>query len=142
MASTTAQIREAMRAALADPTNGLADEWLQISAYMLALPQPPAIDIRPGGTEFDTAMARGNDDMTFLVRAMVAFNTDQGSQIQLDKAIDATGTSSLKTALEHDKTLGGVVSDVHVKDVSPYKALLIENVPPMIAAEFEVTVYP
>jgi hypothetical protein len=140
MASTTAAIRTALKAALDDATYGVTG-W-QTSAYMLAQPQPPSIDIRPAGTRFDTAMGRGNDDMTFMVRAMVAFNSDQGAQIKLDTLIDATSAGGLKTVLEHDKTLGGVISNLRVMDVSDYKALIVEGAPPMLAVEFTVEVLP
>ena len=140
MAATTAAIRTALKAALDDATFGITG-W-QTSAYMLAMPQPPTIDIRPAGIRFDTAMARGNDEMTFLVRAMVAFNADQGAQIALDALIDATSAGGLKTVLEHDKTLGGIVSDLRVVDVSDYKALIVEGAPPLLAVEFTVEIYP
>jgi len=141
MASTTAHIRVALKAAL-DASSQIAAAGWQTSAYMLALPYPPTIDIRPGGIQYDTAMARGNDDMTFLVRAIVAFNDDVGAQTKLDTLLDATATDGLKTVLEHDKTLGGVVSDLRVTDVSDYKALIVEGQPPMLAVEFNVEIYP
>jgi hypothetical protein len=156
MAATITQIRDAIAAALTDATNGVNANlsstgfgW-NVTAKMVALPQPPAIDIRPGGIAFDTAMARGNDDLTFIIRAVVAFNQDQAAQDQLDTLIDPTRAGGLKAVLEHEKfsgaghtvTLGGTISDLRVTDVSDYKALLVEGQPPMLAVEFTVEVLP
>ena len=137
MASTTAQIRAALAAAIKAGITG----W-QVSPYMLALPIAPAIDIRPSGTIFDRAMARGSDDLSYMIRAMVAFNNDQGAQIRLDTLIDATASTGMKTVLETDKTLGAVVGDVRVVSVSDYKALIVEGQPPLLAVEFLTMVYP
>ncbi len=138
MASTTAQIRTALQAAI---VAGAGGGW-QVSGYMLALPTPPSIDIRPAGIQFDTAMNRGNDDFTYTIRAMVAFNNDQGAQLKLDTLLDATASTGMKTIVETDCTLGGVVSDLRVMSVSDYKALIVEGQPPLLAVEFIVEILP
>lgn len=140
MAATTAAIREALRAALAGNAT-IAAGW-QISGYMLALPQPPAIDIRPGSATFDSAMSRGNDELEFIIRAMVAFNSDQGAQVKLDTLLDTTTSSAIKTVIESDRTLGGVVSYVQVRERAPYQGLTVEGQPPILGVEFTVLVLP
>jgi hypothetical protein len=138
MASTIAEIREALRAAIA---NGTAGKW-QVSAYMLALPKPPAIDIARGSVTYDTAMDRGADDLEFTVRAFVAFSVDGlGTQVLLDTLIDSTSSTGMKTILEVDKTLGGVVDDLRVESASEPKGVLVDNQPPMLCTEFTVLVY-
>lgn len=137
MASTTAQIRVALAAAV---TTGLGSTW-QVSAYMLAAPVPPAVDIRPAGIDYDVAMSRGGDDLTYMVRAMAAFNADGiGAQLALDTLLDTTAAGGMKAILETDKTLGGVVSDLRVTTASDYKALIVEGQPPLLAVEFTVEV--
>ena len=137
---TTAQIRDALAAAI---SNGVAGAW-QVSAYMLALPQPPAIDLRPSGIRFDASMDRGNDDLSYTIRAFTAYNSDQGAQIKLDTLLDRnpSSTTGLKAILETDKTLGGVVADLRIMTASDYKPLTIEGQPPLLAVEFTVLVYP
>lgn len=135
MAATTAQVREALRDTLADGIDG----W-QVSAYMLALPQPPTIDIRPGAKRFDLAMARGLDEALFIVRGMVAFNADIGAQVKLDTLLDSTTAGSVKVVLEADKTLGGLVQDLRVTEHTPYQALLLEGQPAILGVEFTVQV--
>lgn len=136
MAATTAEVRAAFAAAI---TAGVVGKW-QVSPYMLALPQLPSIDVRPAGITFDAAMGRGGDDLSYTVRAMVAFNNDQGSQIRLDALLDTTEPTGMKAILEADKTLGGLVADLRVMTASDYKALIIEGQPPALAIEFAVEV--
>ncbi len=138
--ATTAEIRVAIKAALDNVTTGVTG-W-QTSAYMLSLPQPPTIDVYPDVYEFDSAMHRGLDTLHFIVRAMVAFNQDQGAQIRLDTLLDTRATGGLKTVLEADRTLGGVVQDIHVEGTSGYRGIQVDGVPALIAVEFNVLVYP
>jgi len=130
--STPSQIRAGIAAAI---VTGVGSGW-QVSAYMLALPQPPAIDVRPSGTDYDVAMARGEDQLTFTIRAMVAFNVDKGAQIALDTLLDATAATGMKTAIEADTSLGGLVSDLRLVSASDYRSLIVDGSPPMLAVEF------
>jgi hypothetical protein len=110
MAATLAQVRSGLATNLATIPN------IQVSAYMLVSPVPPVIHILPAGIEYDKAMHRGLAVYTFTVEAFVAMGIDQGAQIRLDALIDAA-----KTAVEVDKTLGGVVDDTWVERVSGYR---------------------
>lgn len=134
--STPAQIRAGIAAAI---VTGVGSGW-QVSAYMLFMPQPPAIDIRPSGTDYDVAMARGEDQLTFTIRAMVAANVDQGAQIMLDTLLDTTDPAGMKTAIEADLSLGGLVSDLRLVSASDYRALITDGSPPMLAVEFMLEV--
>ena len=140
MAASTLQIRSALKAALDNAVTGVSG-W-QTSAYMLSLPQPPTIDIYPASTVFDTAMARGNDELLFVVRGLVAFNQDIGAQISLDRLMDATSATGIKTVVEADRSLGGVVQDCRVTACSGYKSYIVDGQPPLLGAEFTVSVYP
>ena len=80
-----------------------------------------------GPVQYDLAMALGNQDVRFIVRATVQQGEDS-NQGALDSLIDWTGSSaSLKAVLEADKTLGGVVSAVRVVDVSEMKLFPTEG---------------
>lgn len=50
-----------------------------------------------------------------MIRALVAFHESRGSLHKLDQLID---DDTVKDRVEADKTLGGVVDDLHVTEVS------------------------
>lgn len=135
--STTAQVRQALADAISAGVTG----W-QVSPYMLALPMPPAIDVRPAGTTFHTAMGDGKHDPAYVVRAMCAWNADRASQVNLDTLLDLGSATSMLAILEADRTLGGTVQDLTVTDVSDYKALIVEGQPSLIAVDFRVEIIP
>lgn len=113
MASFT-DIREALAATLATIPD------LHESAYMLANPTPPSAEILvTEGAEYDMTFHRGIDPLVFTIRVLVAFTSDIGSQKRLDKMRDPSGVYSIKAAVEADKTLGGLVSDLRVTEFGP-----------------------
>jgi hypothetical protein len=107
----------AIRVALAAKLATIAD--LQVSAYMLSNPTPPCAMIYSGETSFDKAFHRGSDDLNLVVRVIVPFAADIGSQVNLDEYRAGSGARSFKAALEVDRTLGGAVQDLRVTGVSP-----------------------
>lgn len=135
--ATTTQIRTALKAAL----DRVYTDW-QTTAYWLANPSPPSIDIMPAGITYDLAMRRGMDDLEYIVRAVVPLTLDLGAQTKLDTLLDATGATSMKTTLEADRTLGGVVSDVHVIAASEYKVYAVVAGSDALGVEFTVQVIP
>jgi hypothetical protein len=133
--TTTAQIRQALATAI---KAGIGTSW-QVSPYMLALPTPPAVDVRPGLVSFDAAMAQGGDNLTFMVRGMVAWAADQATQARLD-ALRDRGPTSIKALVETDPSLGGLVADLYVSEVGPYLQMIVEGQPPLLATEWTVEV--
>jgi hypothetical protein len=113
--TTVTQIREGIATNLSTIPN------VQISAYMLVSPLPPVIHVFPAGVEYDRGMHRGLDILTFTVEAFVAMGLDVGAQQRIDGMLSPTGTLSVKTAVESDRTLGGRVSDTWVERVSGYR---------------------
>jgi hypothetical protein len=133
MASLT-DIREALASSLA------AINGVQVNAYLLSNSTPPFLEIEPGATEYDLAMARGLDRWTLTVRAMVSASTDVGSQRFLDKLIESSGTLSVKAAIEADSTLGGACSDASVTACSGYRAFAREGSGSLLGAEWTVEI--
>jgi hypothetical protein len=131
--ATITQIREGLA------TNLATISGFQVSAYVLANPTPPAIQIMPGDITYDLALRRGLDEITMTVQAFVAFTADIGSQAKLDELLEPTGADSLKTAVEADRTLGGLVGDVHVLDASGYRVAQGTN-GPVLMCEWTVQV--
>jgi hypothetical protein len=102
--------------------------------YAMVLPGSPAI-------EFDESFADdGIDQYRFTVRVIVGRVDEQGGQKLLDAYLSKTGTSSIRTALRGDRTLGGKASDLRVQQVSNYGAFVINDVS-YLGAEFSVQVF-
>lgn len=133
----------AIRAGLAaNITAALSDHW-QISAYVLVDPSPPSIDIATAPIDYDQAMRRGLDGLTFTIRAIVPANDDVSMQKLLDDLVAPASGSSLKSAVEADRTLGGIVDDLRVESCSePRLYGNTEGGVPTYGVEFAVTVLP
>jgi hypothetical protein len=108
-------LREGLARALAE----LPD--LQESAYMLSKPTPPYAEVVPAPVEYDQTFSRGQDLHRFLVRVLVGNNPDKAAQKRLDTFINGSGRTSVKAALEADRSLGGVAQDCFVRRCSGYR---------------------
>lgn len=134
MAEETA-LREALAANLASIAG------LQQSAYVLSAPSLPAVEVVPGPIDYDRAMGRGTDEWAFIVRALVGITTDIGGQKLLGKLRASSGATSVKAALESDKTLGGIAQTLHVPRVSGQLTFGREGRSSAIGAEWTVQVF-
>ena len=83
----------------------------QVTGYRLANPTPPAFEVFLTEVEYDEAMARGHDVYRITVRGFVPAAVDIGAQKNLDVMSKSAGASSVKAALESDRTFGGSVLD-------------------------------
>lgn len=133
--ATLEQIREGLKANLAAITG------VQVSAYMLAQPTPPAICVFPGPIDYDQAMARGVDKWMLTIRAFAGLTSDEGAQIVLDRFLAPSGATSVKQAAESDKTLDGVVASVRVVSCTGYGVYQFEGRPPLLGADWSVEIY-
>lgn len=133
MASLT-DIREALAANLASITG------LQQSAYLLSNPTPPAAEVQPSEIDYDAAFQRGMDEWTLIVRVFVGVSSDIGAQKRLDGMIASSGASSIKAAVESDRTLGGAVDDLRVTRCTGYRVFAREGGAGVLGAEWEVQV--
>lgn len=136
--SNPADIRAAAATVLTDK---LGDTW-NVSSTWRAAPSPPQLDIMFGVLAYDLAMQAGNQDVQLIVRATVQAGEDQSYQAALDPLIDWSGaTTSLKAALEVDKTWGGTISSCRVSEVSELKLYPTEG-GGLPGVEFTVLVTP
>lgn len=69
--------------------------------------------------EFDASMGRGLDSAFVDILLIVQRQDVQSGQTALDGYLAGTGTSSIKAAIEGDKTLGGACSTLQVLSASP-----------------------
>jgi hypothetical protein len=74
------------------------------------------------------------------VQVIVSKVSDRNAQSNLDGYCNPSGSSSVKAALESDKTLGGLVQDLRVTEARDYRAATI-NENTYLTVTFAVTVY-
>lgn len=138
--SSITTLRETLAANLAP----LAPDW-QISAYILADPTPPMIQIFPSDTTYDLVMRRGLDQVNFTIQAVVALaGGDIGAQQQLDTVMDSSSATSIKALIDGnsaDTTLGGLVNTLTVSMMTGPRLTTIAGVA-MLVTEWEVILYP
>lgn len=101
---------------------------LRTSPFIPDNPTPPIAVVSPGRIEYDSAMHRGMDQFTFDVTVIAARASERSAQQVLDAYCNSTGSTSVKAAIQSDRTLGGAVFDCRVTEMSGYGPLLIGEV--------------
>lgn len=109
------------------------------SATLPDLVNPPFALIVPNGVTYHRAFNNALSEYTFTVTLIVGRASERSAQNSLDAFCSATGTSSIRRAVESDKTLGGVAYDTVVTDMRNYGATTIGETT-YLAAEFNVAV--
>ena len=113
---------------------------LRTAATMPDSPNPPIAVVTPVSVTFDTAFKRGMNTYSFNVMVIVGRVDERTAQNNLDAYVSSTGASSIKLAIEGDKSLAGAVFDTRVVEMRTYGAVSIGEVT-YIAAEFTVLCY-
>lgn len=111
---------------------------LRASATIVDNITPPQAVVFPPTVEYDMTFGRGRDRMEFAIRVFVAGNLRNADEL-LDSYCRGSGTTSVKTAVETDRTLGGVVQDCRVTRVRPLGAEEVGSLD-YLAVEFTVDV--
>ena len=112
---------------------------LRSSAYIPDNPHPPVAVVMPGRISYDTAFGRGSDEYQFTIMLIVGRVADRASQTNLDAYCASSGSTSVKAAIEGDRTLGGHALDCRVTEMTNQGSLSIGDVT-YHTAEFSVTV--
>ena len=113
---------------------------LRTSATMPDNPNPPVAVVMPSSVSYDDTFKRGMQTYVFNVLVIVGRVDERTAQNNLDGYVSSTGTSSVKLAIEGDKTLGGVVFDTRVSEMRNYGQLPVGEVT-YLTAEFTVLCY-
>ena len=127
-----------MRAAIATNLGTIAG--LRTSPEMPDNPNPPIALVRPVTVEYNQAMAKGLTRYSFVVVVIVGRAEERTAQRSLDAFCSSTGASSIKNAVESDKTLGGNAFDTRVTEMRNYTPIQL-NEGTYLAAEFAVDVF-
>jgi hypothetical protein len=101
---------------------------------------PPIAIVNVGNISYDRAFQRGLDEYNFVITVIVGRVGERTAQRLLDSYISTTGTSSVKLAIELDKTLGGKCDTLRVTDMRNYGSVVIGEIT-YLAAEFNVVVF-
>jgi hypothetical protein len=112
---------------------------LRTAAELPDNPTPPIGIINLDSVDYDGAMQGGLTTYSFVVMVVVGRAAEREMQRKLDAYCDATGSQSVKLAIESDKTLSGEVYDLRVERSSGMGSIII-NDQNYLAAEFTVTV--
>lgn len=127
-----------IRAGLA--TNLATISGLRTSALIPDAPQPPIAVVIPNSISYDTTFHRGFDTYSYTVTLIVGRQSDRTAQNTLDGFCNPSGATSVKTAIESDRTLGSIAQSLRVTDMATYGSMTIADTVYLIA-DFSVTVY-
>jgi len=100
---------------------------------------PPAAVIGQLSLDFDLVFQRGADSATCDVMVIAGRMSERSAQDYLDNLLQSTGTSSVKTKIESDQTLGGSVTSVRVSRAEPV-SITVSGVE-MLAYRFQVSLW-
>jgi len=125
-----------IRQALA--TNLATISGLRTAAELPDLPNPPIAIVNLKSVEYDGAFNKGLTNYSFGITVVVGRAAEREAQRRLDAYI-STGASSVKSAVESDKTLGGNAYDCRVVSMDSVGSLTISD-NTYLAADFSVTV--
>jgi hypothetical protein len=101
---------------------------------------PPVAIVNLQNLTFDNTFARGLDTYNFVITVIVGRVGERSAQRLLDSYVSSTGASSVKLAIELDRTLGGKCDTLRVTDMRNYGSIVIGEIT-YLAAEFNVAVY-
>ncbi len=121
-------------------TNLGAVSGLRTSAELPDNPNPPMATVSLDTIDYDQAMKQGLTLFNFTVIVIVGRAAERHAQRKLDAYCSQNGASSIKLAVESDKSLGGNAYDVRVAGMNNIGSLQL-NDQEYLAAEFSVTVY-
>jgi hypothetical protein len=119
-------------------TNIATIAGLRTAAEIPDLPNPPIAVVSLSSVEYDGAFNKGLTRYNFTVTVIVGRAAEREAQRRLDTYI-STGASSVKSAVESDKTLGGNAYDCRVVAMNSVGSLNISDTT-YLAADFTVAV--
>lgn len=112
MASTIEQIMGGVRDRLATISGLTAYDYKPSTVNV-----PAGLVQLPNSINYHSTSGRGKIELTFTALVVVSTTSDESGQKQLSSYLDPTGATSVVTAIESDKTLGGLVDYCIVSQV-------------------------
>lgn len=121
-------------------TNLATISGLRTAAEIPDNPSPPIAIVQLRQIRYDQAFQKGLAVYTFTVSVIVGRVQEREAQRRLNAYSDNSGSSSIKTAIESDKTLGGAAFDVRVESLDNIGSLQLNDAT-YLGADFTVTAY-
>lgn len=112
---------------------------LRVAAEIPDNPSPPIAVLSLANVVFDGSYQRGLTTYNFVVSVIVGRAAEREAQRRLDTYI-SNGASSVKLAIESDKSLDGAAYDVRVSEMTNVGTVLLGDAN-YLAADFAVQVY-
>jgi hypothetical protein len=112
---------------------------LRTSGVIPGQVNPPYAVITPEGIDYHRAFANGFNTYNFTITVVVGQADSRSSQKALDAYCTPSGASSIRSAIESDKTLSGKAFDVMVSEMRNYGSTTIGETT-YLAAEFTCAV--
>lgn len=131
-------------ASLSELREGIAENLskingLRVSSFIPDNINPPIAIVNPQGIEYHKAFANGLNTYTFVVSVLVGRVSERTAQNTLDGYCASSGATSIKSAIESDRTLSGRAFDLIVSDMRNYGSVTIgDNT--YLTAEFDCAV--
>lgn len=134
-----------MTATITEVKQGLADRLATIPGLRAFAYQPDQLNAPIAFSLLDNVlfhrtMRTALTEMTFTTTVIVCKADSRSAQSQVDPYVSASGTYSVKAAIEGDRTLGGKVDDVIVNSAGGYQIISAED-GDYLSVDFNVTVY-
>jgi hypothetical protein len=129
--SSMTELRVALAASMGSITG------LRTSSTVPDNPRPPIAVVMPDRVTYDLNANRGADTFFFTIILLVGRADDRSAQNSLDAFI--VGPTSIKKAIESDRTLGGKANTCRVTDMSNYSSMMVGDTL-YLAAQFNVEV--
>lgn len=134
-----------MTASITEVKQGLANRLATITGLRAFAYQPDQLNAPIAFSNLETilyhrTMRTPLTEMTFTVTVIVCKADSRSAQAQVDPYVSASGTYSVKAAIEGDRTLGGKVDDLIVNSAGGYQIISAED-GDYLSVDFNVTVY-
>jgi len=113
---------------------------LRVASEIPDNPSPPIAIVQLRSIDYDSSFGKGLAIYTFAVSVIVARVAERTAQRRLNDYADNDGASSVKTAIESDKTLGGAAFDCRVSTLDNIGVIQLGDADYM-AADFSVIAY-
>ncbi len=128
----------AMRQAIADNLSTV--DGLRTAAIIPEDPKPPVAVVIFDRIEYDSSFGRALDMYLFKVVLVLGRVNTRGTEEALDGYLSGSGSTSLKAAIESDRSLGGEIQDLRVTSGENVRELVVADIT-YVAADFLITVY-
>lgn len=134
-----------MTATISQIKQGLATRLATISGLRTFAYQPDQLNapIAYPNVEqvlYHRTMRNGLNEIIFTVTVIVARPTERPAESSLDAYMSPDGASSIRAAIEGDRTLGGIVDDTQVEQSSGISSLSANDAD-YLSVDFTVRVY-